>query len=371
MGKSKKGGSINNNDETDTNVGFNTNSMPYENEMNSVSDTDNMSKGWTHYMSPQNLAIIILAVLLILSFLGVNILIIFGGIIQFLTALIGPLISNVLSIFGYTTGTIINGTANIVSDTAKTGIDIMDGTAHSVGNLFRGASNVNGNLPVQQQLDGEMLAASPLIIEQPIPVEVPNFDQALNTPSVYVPNNPVSDEVSSLIQSAISSNKSSWCLVGENAGRRGCITVQDPTQCMSGQVYDNQQDCLNLQPDNGLNGLNGQNTSQQPNQLQNQLAPPYANGTMNWGLPPPPPPQFYGVQMRMQPNPIMQPPPMQPPLMQPPIMQPPLMQPNMVRMQPPMQPNMNNMQPPPMQPNMNNMQPPMQPNMVRMPPVYN
>ena len=357
MGKSKKGGSINNNDETDTNVGFNTNSVPYENKMDNVSDTDNMSKGRTDYMSPQNLAIIILAVLLILSFLGVNLLIIFGGIIQFLTALIGPLISNVLSIFGYTTGTIINGTANIVSDTAKTGIDIMDGTAHSVGNLFRGASNVNGNLPVQQQLDGEMLAASPLIIEQPVPVEVPNFDQALNTPSIYVPNNPVSDEVSSLIQSAISSNKSSWCLVGENAGRRGCITVQDPTQCMSGQVYDNQPDCLNLQPDNGFNGLNrlnGQNIIQPPNQLQNQFAPPYANGTMNWGLPPPPPPQFYGVQMRMPPNPNMQPnmSNMQPPLMQPPIMQPPIMQPNMVRM--------------PVQ-----MQPPMQPNMVRMPPVYN
>lgn len=307
MGK-KKGGSLNNNDETDMSVGMSpslSNEPTHNSDMVGSSNGEHMAN-LSDYMSVKNLAIIILVGLLVLSFLGINILMIFGRIIQFFVALIGPFISRVLSIFGYTTGTIINGTADIVSGTAKTGVDILDGTAHSVGNLFRGASNVNGNLPIQQELDGELLMAAPVILEQPtmpfpmpvenIPAQLPDFDAALNTPpATYAPTNPISDESSSLIQSAVSSNKASWCLVGEYEGRRGCVTVKDESKCMSGQLYGSQQDCLNLQPDNGQNT----NTNPTNNISSGQLAPPYANGTMNWGLPPPPPPQFYGVPMRM------------------------------------------------------------------------
>lgn len=352
--KKYRGGSTNY-DNTDTSIGINsmTPSSLSEPELtNNSSDTngETMSNNLADYMSVKNLAIIILVGLLVLSFLGINILMIFGRIIQFFTALIGPFFSRILSIFGYTTGTIINGTADIVSGTAKTGVDILDGTAHSVGNLFRGASNVNGNLPIQQELDGEMLMANPVILEQPTlpqpiqpempmlvepqpieqqPIQLPDFDTALNTPpATYAPTNPISDDVSSLIQSAISSNKASWCLVGEYEGRRGCVTVKDQSKCMSGQLYGSQQDCLNLQPDNGQNT----NTNPTNNISSGQLAPPYANGTMNWGLPPPPPPQFYGVPMRMP----QQIPPQYPQNIGPPM-----------RPMPPLPPNMRGMPPPP------------------------
>ena len=330
MGK-KKGGSLNNIDETDMSVGMSPSlsNEPTHNSDIVGSSNDETVSNLSDYMSVKNLAIIILVGLLVLSFLGINILMIFGRIIQFIVALIGPFISRVLSIFGYTTGTIINGTADIVSDTAKTGVDILDGTAHSVGNLLRGASNVNGILPIQQELDGELLMADPVILEQPPmtlpqPPIQPDFDTALNTPpATYAPTNPISDESSSLIQSAVSSNKASWCLVGEYQGRRGCVTVKDQSKCMSGQLYGSQQDCLNLQPDNG------QNMNNIPS---GQLAPPYANGTMNWGLPPPPPPQFYGVPMRMP----QQIPPQYPQNMGPPM-----------RPMPPLPPNMRGMPPPP------------------------
>jgi len=339
MGK-KKGGSLNNNDETDMSVGMNSmtpslsNGLTHSNDDIVGTSNGEHTANFADYMSVKNLAIIILVGLLVLSFLGINILMIFGRIIQFFVALIGPFISRVLSIFGYTTGTIINGTADIVSGTAKTGVDILDGTAHSVGNLFRGASNVNGNLPIQQELDGELLMAAPVILEQPPmtlpqPPIQPDFDAVLNTPpATYAPINPVSDEASSLIQSAVSSNKASWCLVGEYEGRRGCVTVKDQSKCMSGQLYGSQQDCLNLQPDNGQNI----NTNPMNNISSGQLAPPYANGTMNWGLPPPPPPQFYGVPMRMP----QQIPPQYPQNMGPPM-----------RPMPPLPPNMRGMPPPP------------------------
>jgi len=74
--------------------------------------------------SNNNIIIIVLVVLLIFSFLGINILTILGNIIQTIIQIIGPLISQILSNFGYTTGTVLNKTVDVVSDTAKAGIDI-------------------------------------------------------------------------------------------------------------------------------------------------------------------------------------------------------------------------------------------------------
>ena len=58
-----------------------------------------------------NIIIIILVVLLIFSFLGINILVILGNIFQTFVQIFGPMVSQILSIFGYTTGTVINKTA--------------------------------------------------------------------------------------------------------------------------------------------------------------------------------------------------------------------------------------------------------------------
>ena len=356
-----KGGTASNENEDEyMNVGQTPNSSPSTTPSDSIANekeetVDILPDGVNNYFSGKNLAIVLLIGLLVLSFLGVNLLYMFGGIIQFFTALIGPFVSKVLNIFGYTTGTIINSTADIVSDTAKTGIDIAEGTAHSVGNLFRNSSNVNGQLPIQQSLDMDLLGANPLSI----PSIQPNLDQALNTQPTYTQNNPISDESSSAIQSSMSSNKASWCLVGEYQGKRGCVEVKDQNKCMSGQLYGNQQDCLNLHPSqNNTNNNNNNNIS------PNQLAPPFTNGTMNWGMPPqqmppqqmppqqmplnmrgmppPPPPQLqFGQKMTPSPLQFIQQPPPPPPFNQ---------------QQPPPPPPFNQQQPPP--PPFNQQQPP-------------
>ena len=168
-----------------------------------------------------NIIIVILVVLLIFSFLGINILTILGNIIQTFIQIIGPLVSQILSIFGYTTGTVLNKTADVVSDTAKAGIDIAEGSIQSVGNILRDASNPNVDDKAKY-----------------------NLDSALNTGTI-LSGQPRADTSENPIQKPITSGKQTWCLVGEYQGKRGCIEVNEHDRCLSGQVFPSQKMCLN------------------------------------------------------------------------------------------------------------------------------
>uniref|UniRef100_A0A6C0EX76 Uncharacterized protein n=1 Tax=viral metagenome TaxID=1070528 RepID=A0A6C0EX76_9ZZZZ len=171
--------------------------------------------------SNNNIIIILLVVLLIFSFLGINILTILGNIFQNFVQIFGPMVSQILSIFGYTTGTVLNKTADVVSDTAKAGIDIAEGSIQSVGNILRDASNPNVNDKTKYSLDN-----------------------ALNTGKVSS-GEPNADSSENPIQRPISSGKQTWCLVGEYQGKRGCIEVNEHDRCLSGQVFPSQKMCLN------------------------------------------------------------------------------------------------------------------------------
>lgn len=171
--------------------------------------------------SNKNLLIIILVTLLVFSFLGVNLLFVFGNFIQTIANLFGPLVAQILSIFGYTTGTVLNKSADIVSDVAKTGIDIAEDTVHSVGDLLKGASRPNVDAHARNQLD-----------------------RSLNTSGIQH-REPTPDSSINPIQKPITSGKQAWCLVGEYQGKRGCIAVSDTNKCLSGQIFPTQQLCLN------------------------------------------------------------------------------------------------------------------------------
>jgi hypothetical protein len=171
--------------------------------------------------SNNNIIIILLVVLLIFSFLGINILTILGNIFQNFVQIFGPMVSQILSIFGYTTGTVLNKTADVVSDTAKAGIDIAEGSIQSVGNILRDASNPNVNDKTKYSLDN-----------------------ALNNSKVSS-GEPNADSSENPIQRPISSGKQTWCLVGEYQGKRGCIEVNEHDRCLSGQVFPSQKMCLN------------------------------------------------------------------------------------------------------------------------------
>lgn len=171
--------------------------------------------------SDKNGLIMILLLLLLLSFLGINILNISGDFIQRVNVVFAPVVSRILMTFGYTTGTVIDKTADVVTDVSKTGIDIAGGAAHSLGDLFIKASSGNPSDPI-------------------------DLEKTINEPeNKPEKEEPKPDDTTNPIQKPIASAKTQWCLVGEYEGRRGCIEVTDQDKCLSGQVFPTQKMCLN------------------------------------------------------------------------------------------------------------------------------
>lgn len=165
--------------------------------------------------------IVALSILLILSFLGINLLTMFGTVIETIVAILGPFVAQVLSIFGYTTGSVINKTADVVGDVAKTGVDVAEGSLQSVGSILKDASRKYVDPTAASQLDN-VLNVSPNRMNDPAP-----------SPS------------ESPIQKPITAGKTGWCLVGEYEGKRGCVEVGEQDKCMSGQIFATQNACMN------------------------------------------------------------------------------------------------------------------------------
>jgi hypothetical protein len=85
----------------------------------------------------KNVLIIILLIILILVFLGINVLNISGNLLETVASIFGPAVYGFLELLGYSTGTLINTSSEIISSSAKTGIDIGDGVAHNIGNILK------------------------------------------------------------------------------------------------------------------------------------------------------------------------------------------------------------------------------------------
>ena len=184
------------------------NSAEYTNNTNNVQQPS----------SNKNYVIGILIFLLVISFLGINLLGVAGGFMESINNIFGPFIKQILSLLGFTTGTAINKATEIVTDTAVVGVEIAGGAVHDVGDLLVNASKSDGNMP--------------------------SLDIKMNQ-SMTKPSEPSSDKTENPIQNAPASAKKSWCLVGEYQGRRGCIEIADQDKCISGQVFPEQKMCLN------------------------------------------------------------------------------------------------------------------------------
>ncbi len=170
------------------------------------------------------IVIISLLIILGLSFLGINIFIVIGNLLESLLKIVGPMITQILSIFGYTTGTALNKGADVVADVAKTGVDIAEGSLQSVGNVLRDASRGNVNPAAVSGLDGALNVSSSSL-------------------STYV--EPTPSASANPVQRPITSGKTGWCLVGEYEGKRGCVAVGEQDRCMSGQIFPSQVACMN------------------------------------------------------------------------------------------------------------------------------
>jgi hypothetical protein len=200
----------------------------FENTLTPVKEENTMNEFSNDLFSGKNFIILLLTGLLILSFLGINLLMILGNWMQVVISIFGPLVTQILSVLGYTTGTVLDKTEDVATTVAKAGVDIAGGTVQSVADLLKQASSGN--------VDPKARAA---------------LDQSLSSNGNKQPNKlfnykePDADSSEAPIQKPITSDKMTWCLVGEYEGKRGCVEVDDANKCLSGQVFPSQQMCLN------------------------------------------------------------------------------------------------------------------------------
>lgn len=177
----------------------------------------------------KNFLIFFLLFILSLSLLGINFFDFIGTIFDKVMEVLKPVLSQSVSIFNSSAGTLINTSADAIQDVTQITGDVAAGSLHSVGNLLIKSSNdINQNMP---RIGG------PLDIS-------PHLDAAVNTSPAPKTEEPKPNATTSPIQTT-TANKGSWCLVGDFKEQRGCVEMREHDKCMSGQVYPSQSVCLN------------------------------------------------------------------------------------------------------------------------------
>ena len=213
----------------------------------------------------KNMIIIVLASLLIFTFLGVNI---FNNI----ASMVYGFIIRVLSILGFYTGAVINTAADVAGDTAKGSIDIAEGTIHSVGNLLQNEDNINGDTSIQQQWNLSMFNLNPAPKSAPKPdVPTPTVIQTVKNDLDEELNIGLKQNTKFSPSTAASSGKK-WCPVGYSNGSGKCIQIDESDKCMFGKVFDTEELCEDMVDSPPFKGYASQEKE------------------INWGIPPPPPP---------------------------------------------------------------------------------
>jgi hypothetical protein len=171
----------------------------------------------------------IVILIVILSFLGVNLLTYLGITMQKITDFIKDLFSDIMRVFGVKDAakTVVQTTGNV----AKTGIDITAGAAKSGINVAAGVTT--SGVDTLQKTVG----VSPNQTKQ----------SSAKTATVSPQTNKDGDNVkpdtaSSTIQTP---GAGGFCNVGSWKGIRSCIKVGDSTKCMSGDIFPTKEICIN------------------------------------------------------------------------------------------------------------------------------
>ena len=204
----------------------NTNSESSVNMSSKSTETNSIFDNFAGSFSNKNTIIIFLLVLLLLSFIGINLLALSGKLVADITTPLAPAFKSLLSMIGFTLGNLINGSADLVANTADVGIDIAKGTTHSIGDLLIQTTNY-GEVDFSKQL-----SLSDVIGVQKLRSAVANTPQPAQSTTPIV--TPISTQKA----------KAGWCYVGDFSGARGCVQVTEHDKCMSGQIFASQSECL-------------------------------------------------------------------------------------------------------------------------------
>lgn len=164
--------------------------------------------------------IIFLLAILFLFILGINVFSVLGNFIQTVFNLFMPQINRIFSFLGYATGKVIHNTADVAGDTAIVGVNIAEGTTHSIGDLLMSGKIPITEMPLEQKIN-EGFQGKKRIIE------------------------PTPDDSNGPIQNPITSGKSQWTLLDENKTKYGYVDLLEKDMIISGQIVPSQKSFLN------------------------------------------------------------------------------------------------------------------------------
>jgi len=195
-----------------------------------------------------NFLIIFLVILLIFPAIGMMIMSFLGNTYKEITETTNPVISNFLKLLGYSAGNVINTSADVAGDAAKVGVDILEGSVHDVGNLVQGKT---GDYPTDKTFFNNNNHQNSNSLDSTIEKKVDSAigkrlgNTSVNSNRYKNPADVTPDNSSGTIQNPISSGKAGWCLTGEYQNKRGCVSVSESDQCLSGQIFPSKEMCLN------------------------------------------------------------------------------------------------------------------------------
>ena len=162
---------------------------------------------------------IILLIVIILTFLGLNVFYYLGDFTQLLTETFGPL----FSMLGIDLGNLTKQTVNLSASGTKDLVDIAAGTVDSGINVIQ--SGLNSNLE-RNNIDNKMT------VKNVISNDLEHIE-------------PSPDESDSLTQVHRSSGKAGFCYIGQDRNVRQCVEVSEKDTCMSGEIFPSQALCIN------------------------------------------------------------------------------------------------------------------------------
>jgi hypothetical protein len=204
----------------------------------SLSGFKNIFTNFDDIKISKNAVIISLLVVISLLLLGINIFYWLGDAASNLARFLSHIFGRFLAFFGYTSGKLLNKTADVVNDGVKLSSDIVDGTVHSVGDILVHASEDNVSKEVKGDLDRVLNERHHKHRDNE------KHHKKHNDKKHHEHFEPISDATDSSIQQSISTKKTKWCLVGEYSGKRGCVEINEEDKCMSGSRFPTQEACM-------------------------------------------------------------------------------------------------------------------------------
>ena len=189
----------------------------------------------------------IIVIIIVLAFIGFNILSYLGFTLNQLLDSIKPVFNSILGVFGIAvedvakdtvelTGNVAKSGVNVVADGAKITTDVAAGTVNSGIGVLEKTVGIDDN----KENDAELADKEKQLSEERQSKHEKEMNKKMNTPD-YRANPDMLDGISQ------QNNKGAggYCSVGSYKGIRSCIMVEDSTKCLSGEIFPSKEICIN------------------------------------------------------------------------------------------------------------------------------